>query len=176
MSKSEHGFSPPPRGAGAGGGGRSIEPDPPIVRESNGWSPRVGEHRQKEHKRANSRARRLRKALTPSEKKLWRMLRELPDAHFRKQVALGDFVYDFAEYRARLLIELDGGVHDWPDVALRDLTKAEAAKAAGFNLLRLNNDDVWSRPDWVLDQVRQALRIPHPLPPPHKGEGEKDAI
>ena len=57
-------------------------------------------------------------------------------------------------------------------VALRDDVKAAYARRHGFELLRFNNTDVWSRPDWVLDQVRAYLLAPHPLPPPRKGEGE----
>lgn len=140
---------------------------------SIGWAPRQGEVRQKDHTRANLRAKRLRRELTPSEKKLWRYLRDEPDAHFRKQVAMGAFVFDFAEYGARLLIELDGGIHALPENALRDAKKSEAARAAGFKLLRLTNNDIWTRPDWVLDQVRIFLKAPHPLPPPHQGAGDE---
>jgi very-short-patch-repair endonuclease len=101
------------------------------------------------------------------------MLREEPNARFRRQVALREWVYDFGDFGARLLIELDGGIHELPGNALRDQKKSQAAEAAGFDLLRLTNDDVWTRPDWVLDQVRVYLKAPHPLPPPRKGEGEE---
>jgi very-short-patch-repair endonuclease len=140
----------------------------------HGWAPGSSDGpRQKDRTRTKLRAQHLRKELTPSEKKLWRYLRDEPDAHFRKQVAVGDFVFDFAEYGARLLIELDGGIHALPENALRDARKDEAARVAGFKLLRLTNNDIWTRPDWVLDQVRMFLKAPHPLPPPREGAGDE---
>src|SRR5262249_51580357 len=79
---------------------------------------------------------------------------------------IDDLVFDFGELGARLLIELDGGIHDLPDVQLRDEAKGAHAAANNFTLLRLKNDDVWSRPDWAVDQVRAALaRCIRPSPP-----------
>ena len=74
-----------------------------------------------------------------------------------------------------MLLELDGGIHELPENAVRDQRKTQAATAAGFDLLRLTNNDVWTRPDWVLDQVRIFLKAPHPLPPPREGAGEESA-
>ncbi len=174
MRKSGAVAPPPPGGAGAGGGGRSEDCSKDTARASLGWSPNLEETRQKDFVRANQRARRLRRELTTSEKKLRRLLRDEPNVHFRKQVAVNEYVYDFAEFGTRLLIELDGGVHDLPENAVRDAAKTLNAKRAGFNLLRLTNDDVWTRPDWVLDQIRVYLKAPHPLPPPRQGAGEME--
>jgi len=89
---------------------------------------------------------------------------------------MGGYVYDFADFSARLLIELDGVVHDLIDeVAAADARKQEWAASQGFKLLRLRNSDVWGRPDWVGDEVRRARIAPHPLTPPHKGEGDESA-
>jgi len=142
---------------------------------SLGWRTGDDQTRQREFVRANTRAKRLRKDLTPSEKKLWKLLREEPDAHFRKQVAIDGLVFDFAEYGSRVLIELDGGIHALPDVALRDEQKNEHAKRSGFKLLRLNNRDVWDRPDWVIGQVRLILNAPHPPTPSPQGRGGEDS-
>jgi very-short-patch-repair endonuclease len=54
----------------------------------------------------------MRSALTPSEQKLWALLRggQL-GVWFRRQVPLGRFVVDFAAASARLVVEVDGGYH-----------------------------------------------------------------
>jgi very-short-patch-repair endonuclease len=180
--------SPPPCGAGAGGGGRSEYdaatsdmrdhipiPDSADPREGlASWGPAFGKTRQTEFVRANLRAKRLRREMTPSEKKLWKLLREESGAHFRKQVAIDNLVFDFADYSSRLLIELDGGIHALPDVALRDEQKSQHALNAGFKLLRLTNKDVWERPDWVIGQVRHFLNAPHPPTPSPQGRGGED--
>jgi cyclase len=109
--------------------------------------------------------------MTPAEKALWALLREMPDAHFRKQAAVDSRAFDFACYRARLLIEVDGAVHDWPDVARDDAHKQRQAEAAGFRVLRFANADVDGRPDWVMEQVRLVLHAPHPPAPAPQGGG-----
>ena len=114
--------------------------------------------------------------MTPSEQKLWKLIRNEPNTHFRKQVAIDQVVFDFAELSSRLLIELDGGIHDLHEVAERDEAKSTHAHSAGFKLLRLKNNDVWARPDWVLDRVRLLLHAPHPLPPPREGAGDESPL
>jgi very-short-patch-repair endonuclease len=195
------GAPPPPRGAGAGGGGRSNAqaPDasarPPFVRSADtsptrgedarprklgrGWSPDPdAATRQKDRTRTKLRAQRLRKELTPSEKKLRDLLRTIEGAHFRKEVAVGDYVFDFGWYSARLLIEIDGSIHERADVRANDKAKTVHAIANGFRVLRFVNNDVWDRPAWVVAQVRDALNAgaldrPPPLAPPHEGAGDE---
>jgi very-short-patch-repair endonuclease len=72
--------------------------------------------------RAVPMARRLRKTMTPAEKALWSELRRIApeQAHFRKQAPIGPFIVDFASHAAKLVVELEGGAHDAPDVAERD--------------------------------------------------------
>lgn len=90
--------------------------------------------------------------------------------HVRRNTNVGPYVFDFAILAHRLLIELDGRIHDLPDVAAFDCTKQAWAEEAGYRVLRIANDDIWSAPDRVLDGVRLALKAPHPYPS-LKGEG-----
>ena len=90
------------------------------------------------------RIRRLRAAPTKYEQKLWEVLRaKRPEkSHWRRQVAIGGYVYDFGCHSLKLLVEVDGGVHRMPEVQVRDLLKAEAAYQQGYRLIRLQNEDV----------------------------------
>lgn len=187
---------PPPRGAGAGGGGRSNAqpPDasarPPSVRSAD-TSPARGEEarprklghgwtqdaeRQKDRTRTNLRAKNLRKELTPSERKLWSLLRSIEGARFRKEVAIGDYVFDFANYGARLLIEIDGSIHERDDVKANDKAKTIHAITQGFRVLRFANNDVWDRPTWVVAEVRACLDAPHPPTPSPQGRGGESEL
>jgi very-short-patch-repair endonuclease len=134
------------------------------------WAP-ADRSRQKDFTRTNARAKRLRADVTKSEALLWKHLRQFnrDGATFRRQAAMGGFVFDFANFSARLLIELDGGVHNTPDVMLLDERKSAWADAQGFRLLRISNDDVWTRPDAMIDRIRSVLNAPHPNPSPHGG-------
>ncbi|MDH3944340.1 MAG: DUF559 domain-containing protein [Anaerolineae bacterium] len=59
------------------------------------------------------RARQLRENPTPVEVKLWKRLkgRGLGEYKFRRQHPIGRFIVDFYCHRAKLIVELDGGVH-----------------------------------------------------------------
>ncbi|MEZ5996511.1 MAG: endonuclease domain-containing protein, partial [Hyphomonadaceae bacterium] len=127
--------------------------------------------RQKDRTRTKVRAQRLREELTPSEKRLWHLLRGIKGAHFRKEVAVGDYVFDFACYGARLLIELDGSIHERDDVRANDKNKTIYAVTQGFRVLRFANNDVWDRPAWVVAQVRARLAAAHPPTPSPQGRG-----
>ncbi|MBC7769235.1 MAG: DUF559 domain-containing protein [Phycisphaerales bacterium] len=137
-----------------------------------GWTPGEGDDWRKDRTRAQQRAQQLRRDQTSSEKALWRILRDLKHegAHFRRQCHVGDFVYDFAALSQRLLIELDGAVHDDPEVQAQDALKTSSAEARGFRVLRLTNAEV-SYTEHVLERVREHLLPPTPNPSP-KGEGK----
>jgi very-short-patch-repair endonuclease len=94
--------------------------------------------------RAVPMARRLRKNMTPAEKALWATLRRIaPEAaHFRKQAPLGPFIVDFASHAAKLVVEVEGGAHDAPDVASRDVERREWIEGRGYEVLRFRNDEV----------------------------------
>jgi very-short-patch-repair endonuclease len=132
----------------------------------------TGADRQRHHPDANARAKRLRREPTRAEVALWKLLREQPQHHFRRQLALGEYVYDFGDHGSRLLVEVDGGVHDRPDVAARDERKDADAQTLGYRLVRIANDVVLKEPALALRLILEAANAataPTP-PPPHKGE------
>lgn len=61
-----------------------------------------------------SKAKELRKSMTIAEKILWKHLRnnKLNGLKFRRQHPLDIFIADFYCHPKRLIIELDGGIHD----------------------------------------------------------------
>jgi very-short-patch-repair endonuclease len=56
----------------------------------------------------------LRKDMTPAEKILWQRLAERQPGgfKFRRQHPLGRFIADFYCAEARLVVEIDGGIHN----------------------------------------------------------------
>ena len=61
-----------------------------------------------------ARARELRRAMTPPERKLWKLLRahQMEGLHWRRQHPIGNYYADFACSHAALIVELDGRSHD----------------------------------------------------------------
>jgi len=166
-------FPPLPCGEGAGGEGRATaaRSNERAQKRGHGLAPAYGEERQKDNTRTKLRAARQRKDVTPSEKVLWKLLHTIEGHTFRRQPAIGDYVFDFANYAARMLIEIDGSIHERKDVQASDKAKEIYAITQGFRVLRFQNNDVWDRPAWVIDQVRARLDAPHPPPPSPQGRG-----
>ena len=114
-------------------------------------------------------ARRLRKATTPAERHLWFELRRLPisGSHFRRQATIGPFVVDFVCHGAKLVIEIDGGVHDDPVRALRDLERQDWIEGRGYRVMRFTNRQVMASPAQVarviFAEVRARVRSAPPL-------------
>ena len=116
------------------------------------------------------RARRLRAEPTWTEAKLWEQLRRLP-IRIRRQAPIGPYVVDFACLRARLVIEVDGGVHDRTDVALRDLERDAWLNAQGYRVLRIDSRRIPQELDSVVAEVVRAIRQTTPLPLEGEGVG-----
>ena len=117
-------------------------------------------------------ARQLRRSLTDAEKKLWAHLRnkQLHGLKFRRQVPVCGFIADFLCDSAKLIVEVDGGQHAMQEE--RDLERTKVLESAGFQVLRLWNNDVMSNIEGVLSEIAKTAGAapPHPNPLP-LGEG-----
>jgi very-short-patch-repair endonuclease len=85
------------------------------------------------------RAKELKKAQTPAEESLWSSLRNkrLDGIKFSRQHPRGKFIVDFYCPKKRLIIELDGVVHDARQVY--DGTRDNILIAGGFRIYRIKN-------------------------------------
>jgi adenine-specific DNA-methyltransferase len=109
---------------------------------------------------ANETARRLRKQMTTSEWRLWLALRnrQLDGYRFRRQHPIGPFVVDFVCLQGRLVIEVDGTVHDHLAVFSRDHERQVWLESRGFSVLRVTDTDVMQDDlARVLAKIRAAL-------------------
>lgn len=115
-------------------------------------------------KRLTPVARKLRRAMTDAERRLWARLRnrQIEGAKFVAQVPIGPHIADFACRAARLAIELDGGQHA---ESLTDAARTELIEVHGYTVIRFWNNDVLTNTDGVLEEIRQALMIAKNLLP-----------
>ena len=135
------------------------------------WAPREGEDRRKDYSRAQGRARALRRNETPHEKRLWRFLRVLnrDGANFRRQANVGPRVFDFADLGRRIPIELDGAVHDRPEVRDADKAKEIDAILRGYRVVRITNEELRADPGAIVERLRKLIARPSP----QRGEGRE---
>ena len=105
-------------------------------------------------------ARLLRRNQTAAEQRLWAHLRkrQVDGLRFRRQVACGSFIADFYCPQARLIVEVDGAVHDRPDQRLHDRDRDAALREVGLTILRITNDEVFADIESVLARIHRAAR------------------
>lgn len=137
-----------------------------------GWAPAYGEERRKDYSRAANCARALRKNETPHEKRFWKLLRELnrEGANFRRQANVGHRVFDFADLGRKILIELDGGVHERADVQEADKEKEIDAILRGYRVVRITNEELAADPGAVMERLRLIVSRPSS----HREEGREE--
>ncbi|MFN9467428.1 MAG: DNA methyltransferase [Pseudanabaena sp.] len=115
------------------------------------------------------RARELRQKQTPAEKVLWECLRDrrLFEAKFRRQHNIGQYIADFYCHEAKLVIELDGDIHQ--NQQERDGDRDQWMQSHGFNVIRFSNQAILDYPEETLTQISSFL--PSPLGRGAGGEG-----
>lgn len=108
-----------------------------------------------------ARARDLRKRQTRAEAILWQYLRasRLDGLRFRRQHPIDRYFADFACVSLKLVIELDGRVHDEDDQHLDDYHRQQAIEGLGWSVLRFTNEQVTVALPAVLDAIRDHARL-----------------
>lgn len=105
------------------------------------------------------RARELRENLTPTENMLWSHLQKgkMMGYRFKSQHPIDNFIVDFYCHRARLVIEIDGEVHQEEDQVERDQGRTAELEHYGLTILRFTNQDVVKSIDNVLLEIKNKL-------------------
>jgi very-short-patch-repair endonuclease len=100
-------------------------------------------------------ARESRKNPTHTEDILWQMLRnrKIGGLKFRREAQVEGFIADFYCAEHKLIVEIDGDIHELEDVKKRDVFRQDILEKAGYKVIRFSSDDVFVRMDWVIDQI-----------------------
>ena len=109
-------------------------------------------------------ARRLRTHQTELESRLWRELRakRLDGGKFKRQAPIERYIVDFVCYEARLIVDVDGPLHEQAEQARKDVARDANLTGQGFTILRFGEHVALGR---VVEDIRRALRST-PLPTP----------
>ncbi len=100
----------------------------------------------------------MRREPTPAEDTLWQRLRgSALGVHFRRQHVVDRFIVDFICVSKRLVVELDGAIHDDPHHREADGLRDAQLIAQGFRVVRYRNEWVLLDPDGVVADIRRHL-------------------
>ena len=87
-------------------------------------------------------ARRLRREMTPYERKLWYLfLRKYPVKIYKQRI-IGRYIVDFYCAGAKLVIEVDGSQHYEPESMAYDAERSVFLSGLGLEVLRFSNRDI----------------------------------
>lgn len=102
-------------------------------------------------------ARQLRRALSPPEAKLWKLLRGSPAGiRFRRQYAVEPYVADFYCAAAKLVIEVDGAIHDYR--VEHDEKRDKYLESLGLSVVRISGSEVMKDVAAVADSLLALCR------------------
>ena len=110
-------------------------------------------------------ARRLRREMTPHERKLWFLfLRKYPVKIYKQRI-IGKFIVDFYCAAAKLVIEVDGSQHYEPQGMAYDIERSAFLSALGLEVLRFSNREIDREFRGVCEQIDMTIqkRLEGPL-------------
>ncbi len=125
------------------------------------------------------RAKEMRKNPTAAERRLWEQcLSKFPHRVLRQR-PIDHFIVDFYCAALRLVIEVDGEVHDSEQAKVRDEVRSKILQGYGLQVLRVTNGEVFGEFEKVCERVWGLVGLmerPDPPSPLKKGglemEGE----
>ena len=124
-------------------------------------------------KTQKSHRRELRANLTPAVAFLWANLKrsQLDGKKFRRQHGIGPYIADFYCPECRVIVELDGAVHEGPLAAEKDAARKKFLESFGIRVLRFENKAVFESLEFVLEAIRTALHDGAKNSPPQPRRG-----
>jgi len=104
--------------------------------------------RQREFRRA------LRHDQTEAERFLWIGLRNKRTGYkFYRQFSILNFIVDFCCPYLKLIIEIDGGYHEFDDVYTNDLLRQQKLESLGYKFFRYTNSQVYKHLESVWQDI-----------------------
>jgi very-short-patch-repair endonuclease len=102
-------------------------------------------------------ARILRKNMTKHENILWERLKgnQICGLRFRRQHPIDFFIADFYCHAAKLVVEVDGEIHDMQNEY--DIGRSAEMEKYGIKVIRFKNDDVENNINEVVNSIESVV-------------------
>ena len=100
-------------------------------------------------------AKELRKLESEAEKILWSQLNrnQLLGLQFRRQHPINRFIADFYCPKIKLVIEVDGSIHDIPEYQAHDIGRSEVLNDFSITVIRFTNEQILNEIDSTIKQI-----------------------
>ena len=137
----------------------------------------------KEYNKSNvSKAKQLRKNMTPWERKLWYTFLNSYQIRFQRQKPIGEYIVDFYCAKAKLVIELDGSQHFDKKQIVQDNKRTKDLENMNLKVIRFSNYDidknfyeVCSQIDNIVKKTNEMISLLSTAKPPlPSSEGSKN--
>ena len=108
-------------------------------------------------------ARFLKKVQTEAEAALWQRIRskKLNGFKFRRQHPVAYYIVDFYCHECRLVIEVDGKIHEKKDNSDYDRIRTQDLMGLSTTVIRFTNEQVLQNIDLVLEEIKRHLTPGH---------------
>ena len=98
-------------------------------------------------------AQRLRKEMTPEERKLWHLFLKSHPIRFRRQATIENYIVDFYCPQAKLVVEIDGTQHFENNGLQEDAQRTKQLEALGLCVIRFSNRQISEDFDGVCQYI-----------------------
>ena len=104
-------------------------------------------------------AQNLRATETKAEQMLWtRLSKNQLGVKFRRQHPIHSFVIDFYCHKYKIVIELDGPIHDTEEQRMYDKNRTDVLRDFGIVVLRFRNEEVFTDIDKVIEKIQDHFK------------------
>jgi very-short-patch-repair endonuclease len=104
--------------------------------------------------------RQLRNTMTYCEKIVWMYLRKKQFGYrFLRQYSVDKYVVDFYCPKLKLVVEIDGDVHDLPEQKEYDEKRQKELEEFGITFVRIKNEELLGNPNKAFVKIEDAIKL-----------------
>lgn len=102
---------------------------------------------------------RLKKTHTKSEVWFFDLYKSYQDIDDVYNEPLGNYIPDMANHKYKYVVEIDGSIHDRPDIKEKDLKKDKYYKALGYRVMRIQAYDIqkFNKVNYILNIIKKKI-------------------
>jgi len=109
------------------------------------------------NKKLKNRSRELRKNMTITEKKLWKLYLQKCEYTVNRQKIIDNFIVDFYCAAKKIVIEIDGSQHYTDEGKRYDEERTKILEGYGLTVIRFSNYDVINDFESVLVKLKEYM-------------------